>query len=293
MPVLYYCDQYEIPLPTGHKFPMRKYGLLREALGADARFSFAPAPLAPRAALEAVHDPSYVAQILEGRAAAPLMRRIGFPWSEQLVLRTLASVGGTMAAAAEALREGWGGNLAGGTHHASRSEGAGFCVFNDIAVAIAASGVARAAVLDLDVHQGDGTAMIFAGNEHVLTVSVHAGNNFPFRKQPGKIDIPLADGTGDEEYLAVLAGLLPRVFAFRPRIVFYQSGVDALACDKLGRLKMTPEGLRERDRMVFTACRDAGVPCAVTLGGGYSDPIEQTVEAHANTFRTALAIYSK
>ncbi len=287
---LLYSDHHEIPLPPGHKFPAGKYRLLRERLAAGGGFQFEPAPAAAAGAIAAVHDAGYVRRFLDGTLDPRIMRRIGFPWSEQLVLRTLASVGGTLAAAKDALDAGVGGNLAGGTHHAFRDEGSGFCVFNDIAVAIAANGL-RAAVVDLDVHQGDGTAAIFEGDPGVLTFSMHAKNNFPFRKRPGKIDVELRDGTRDEEYLAALARSLPDVLDFRPEIVFYQSGVDALETDRLGRLALTPAGLAERDRRVLSECRRRGVPVAITLGGGYSEPIEVTVEAHATTFRTAASVF--
>ena len=223
------------------------------------------------------------------------MRRIGFPWSEQLARRTLASVGGTLAAAEDALATGFGGNLAGGTHHASRAQGSGFCVFNDLAVAILAlrrsERVRRAAVLDLDVHQGDGTASIFSPDEEVLTISLHGENNFPFRKQRSRIDVGLPDGTGDEEYLSRLRDVLPSLLEFRPQIVFYQSGVDGLAGDRLGRLALSHEGLMQRDREVFEISRLHDIPVVVTLGGGYAGPIARTVEAHANTFRMAAAVF--
>jgi acetoin utilization deacetylase AcuC-like enzyme len=273
---------------------MRKYRLLRETLAADGCFMFEPAPFAPVAHLELAHDSGYVQAFLNGTLDPKTLRRIGFPWSENLVRRSLASVGGTVAAARDALAHGWGGNLAGGTHHAFRAEGSGFCVFNDIAVAICtlrAEGLlVRAAVVDLDVHQGDGTAKIFEDDAGVLTLSVHGSNNFPFRKQESRIDVALPDGTEDAPYLEALKSVLPRVFAFRPEIVFYQSGVDALAADTLGRLKLTHAGLRERDRIVFSTCKAHGTPCAVTLGGGYSDPIEPTVQAHAATFHTAAEL---
>ena len=202
--------------------------------------------------------------------------------------RTLASVGGTLSAASEALETGWGGTLAGGTHHAFRGEGSGFCVSNDIAVAIAwlrATGkIKQAAVVDLDVHQGDGTAHIFQDNPEVLTLSVHCKNNFPLRKQVSKIDVELPAGTGDAAYLQVVESVLPRVAEFAPEIVFYQSGVDGLKSDRLGHLELTRAGMRERDRMVMSAVR---VPLVITLGGGYSNPIELTVQAHASTFRIA------
>jgi len=288
---LFYTDQYAIDLPPEHRFPMPKYRMIRDLLAADGWFDFVAAPLASSDTVELAHDPAYVARFLKGAVSPQDMRRIGFPWSEQLVRRTMASVGGTLSATAEAFSTGWGGTLAGGTHHAFRSEGSGYCVFNDIAVAIQslrhAGRVSRVAVIDVDVHQGDGTAQIFADEPSVLTFSIHCESNFPFRKQQSKIDVSLVEGTGDEDYLAQLEAVLPRVFEFRPEIVFYQSGVDGLYADALGKLKLTHEGLKQRDRAVMTAVRAAGVPFVVTLGGGYAKPIELTAEAHANTFRVA------
>jgi acetoin utilization deacetylase AcuC-like enzyme len=294
-PTLYYTDHHEIPLPPGHKFPLEKYRLLRESLMREGGFHFVPAPLAEPEVIGLAHDAGYVDQFLAGMLSPAAMRRIGFPWSPQLVARSLASVGGTLAATETAMREGWGGTLAGGTHHAFRAEGSGFCVFNDIAVAILwlrrEGRARRAAVLDLDVHQGDGTAQIFQHDAAVLTVSVHGQNNFPFRKQRSRIDVELPDGTGDEEYLRVLDRVLPPVLAFAPEVLFYQSGVDPLAADTLGRLALSHAGLQERDRRVMEAARGAGVPLVITLGGGYARPIEHTVLAHANTFRVALATF--
>ena len=294
---LYYCDQHELPLPPGHRFPIRKYGLLRETLHATGAFKFVASPLAARETITVVHDPNYVDAFLAGTLQPDVLRRIGFPWSQGLVNRTLASVGGTLAATDDALAIGIGGGLAGGTHHAFRSEGSGFCVFNDIAVAIANllhhGRIARAAVLDLDVHQGDGTAKIFEDDPQVLTISVHGRNNFPFRKQTSKLDIDLPDGCPDEAYLAAVERAISAAVAFRPDIVFFQSGVDGLDSDKLGRLGLTHAGLKRRDEMVLGAVRSARIPCVITLGGGYSDPIELTVEAHANTFRTAALLFSK
>lgn len=289
---LYYCDHHEIPLPEGHKFPIRKYRLLREQLAADGSYQFVASEFAPKEIIKRVHDEQYVEQFLAGELPPQVQRRIGFPWSEQLVRRTLGSVGGTLAAANDALTGGFGGNLAGGTHHAFRNEGSGFCVFNDIAVATLWAreqrGVQRVAVVDLDVHQGDGTAKIFEDDPQVLTLSLHGRKNFPFRKQRSKLDVELEDGTGDEEYLATLERVLPQVFAFQPELVFFQSGVDALLCDRLGRLSLTHEGMNRRDQMVIGACREQGVPLVVTLGGGYGDPIESTVAAHVTTFRVAF-----
>ena len=229
---------------------------------------------------------------LDGTLSAAAVRRIGFPWSREMVDRTLASAGATLAATRDALTVGWGGTLAGGTHHALYAEGAGFCVVNDIAVAIRKlqhdRGIGRAAVIDLDVHQGDGTAAIFQDDQRVFTFSMHGAANFPFRKQPSRLDIALRDGTEDDDYLRRLAQALPEVLAFAPEIVFYQAGVDTLASDRLGRLSLTSDGLAARDRMVFEACR--GIPFVVTMGGGYSEPIELTVEAHAQTYRLAAQL---
>jgi acetoin utilization deacetylase AcuC-like enzyme len=290
---LFYCDHVEIPLPDGHKFPMRKYRLLRERIIEDGFWKLESAEPAPVETIKLAHDPDYVDHFVSGTLAANAMRRIGFPWSEGLVKRTLASAGGTLAATRDAIETGFGGTLAGGTHHAFRAEGSGFCVFNDVAVAIRAHRFQRAAVLDLDVHQGDGTAHFFEDEPSVLTISLHGANNFPFRKQRSKIDVELPDKTGDEEYLQALDSVLPRVMEFEPDIVFYLSGVDALASDVLGRLALTPEGLKERDRRVIGECHRHGSPLVITLGGGYSKPIELTAEAHATTFRVAAEIYGR
>jgi acetoin utilization deacetylase AcuC-like enzyme len=292
---LFYTDQYVITLPDGHKFPVRKYGLVRQMLQADGRFHFERAPLAAPETIELAHDPAYVRGFMAGELSAAAMRRIGLPWSDVLVNRSRASVGATVGAANDAIASGWGGTLGGGTHHAFRSEGAGFCVFNDIAVAIQSlrkdGKTQRAAVIDLDVHQGDGTAEIFAGDPDVFTLSIHCQSNFPFRKQISKLDVALPDKVEDAEYLKTLESVLPAIFSFGPEIIFYQSGVDALATDFLGRLSLTPQGLTDRDRMVMTAVRDSGVPMVLTSGGGYSKPIELSAEAQANTYRTAWEVF--
>jgi acetoin utilization deacetylase AcuC-like enzyme len=272
-----------------------KYGLLRERLAATGLFELTPAPMAAREQIARAHEPAYVEAFLEGALDAKAQRRIGFPWSESLVRRTLASVGGTLAATGEALARGWGGNLAGGTHHAFRGGGAGYCVFNDIAVAIehlrAEQGVRRAAVVDLDVHQGDGTAEIFEDDPGVYTLSLHGENNFPFHKKRSCVDVALPDGTGDDDYLEALRVILPWVFEFQPDMVFYQAGVDPLASDTLGRFALTPQGLAARVRMVMEAARQAGAPLVITLGGGYSVPAEITAAAHANTFLIAAEVF--
>ncbi len=294
---LFYCDHHQIELPEGHRFPMAKYRLLRQVLETDGRYLLRPAQAAGREQIERAHDAAYVESFLGGTLPRQAMRRIGFPWSESLVRRTLCSVGGTLAASRVALASGYGGVLAGGTHHAFRSEGSGYCVFNDIAVAalwmLEERGLPRVAVVDCDVHQGDGTAQIFENDPRVFTLSLHGKKNFPFRKQRSSLDVELEDGTGDEEYLAALGEAVEAVLAWQPAAIFFQSGVDSLACDRLGRLALTHEGLRSRDRLVLSACRDRAIPLVVTLGGGYGEPLEATVEAHANTYRTALEICSK
>ncbi|HWX94398.1 MAG TPA: histone deacetylase [Terriglobales bacterium] len=318
---LFYTDHYSVPLPPEHRFPIQKYRMLRELLERDGLFAFEPAPLAELETIALAHDWTYMDAFVHGRLSAEAVRRIGFPWSEGLVTRTLASVGSTLAATREALATGWGGTMAGGTHHAFAGEGSGFCVFNDIAVAArwvqtsqevaeltlgradegacsyvgrgdsqeGGSGrrVTRVAVIDLDVHQGDGTAHIFRDEPSVFTLSVHCKNNFPLRKQQSKMDVELDAGVGDAEYLRVLGEVLPRVWEFQPEIVFYQSGVDGLGSDRLGRLQLTHDGLKERDRMVIWGARQLGVPFVITIGGGYAQPIALTAEAHANTFRVA------
>jgi acetoin utilization deacetylase AcuC-like enzyme len=295
VPKLFYSDQHAIPLPPGHKFPVQKYRMVRDILSAEQMFEFEAAPFAAVEDIKRVHDPAYVDAFLSGALSPAAYRRIGFPASAGLIERTLASVGGTLAATKLALKVGWGGNLAGGTHHAFRGEGSGFCVFNDIAVAISwareNAGTKRAAVIDLDVHQGDGTAEIFSGDSTVLTLSLHGKSNFPFRKQQGSIDVALEDRTGDAEYLLRLEAVLPRVAEHAPEIIFYQAGVDGLASDTLGKLALTMEGLAQRDRMIFEFASKLAIPLVITQGGGYSKPIELTAQAHANVYRAASRFF--
>jgi acetoin utilization deacetylase AcuC-like enzyme len=293
----WHCDGREVPLPEGHRFPMQKYKLLRQRLLEEQVFSegelFASG-LVERELLLFAHEPSYVDAVFQGTLTDTELRRLGFPWSEGLVLRSRASVFGTVAAARAALDDGIACNLAGGTHHAFAAEGTGFCVFNDIAVAartLFREGLAeRAAVIDLDVHQGDGTAAIFAGDPSVFTFSMHGAKNFPFRKQESSLDLELPDGCGDAEYLSLLERYLPLVLdEAASQIVFFQAGVDPLDGDRLGRLKLSLAGLRLRDRMVLRAARERGLPIVVTLGGGYARPVSLSVEAHLGTFREARA----
>jgi acetoin utilization deacetylase AcuC-like enzyme len=292
---LFYCDRHHFPLPEGHKFPLAKYRLLRETLESDAVFDLTDAPKAAVDDITPIHSEDYVRGFLAGTLDAKLMRRIGFPWSPELVTRTLASAGGTLEATRTALRTGFGGTLAGGTHHAFHNEGAGFCVFNDLAIAVGMARreyqVRRAAIIDLDVHQGDGTASLFNRNPEIFTLSLHGAHNFPFRKQQSSLDVELADQTGDAEYLTTLEVALERVWDSRPQLVLFQAGVDGLATDRLGRLSLTLEGLGRRDSLVIGQAYQRGIPLVITLGGGYSDPIALTVAAHAQTFRLAASIY--
>ena len=298
---VFHSDSHLVPLPAGHRFPMAKYALLREALletGLLRAEELVPAELVGLAELRRVHTPAYVAAVLEGRLSEAEVRRLGFPWSEALVRRSRAAVGGTCAAAGVALEEGVAGNLAGGTHHAFAEHGEGFCVFNDIAVSIRAlqadGRIARAVVVDLDVHQGNGTAAIFAGDASVFTFSMHGQHNFPFRKQASSLDVGLPDGTTDAAYLEALYRQLPQVLeAARPDLVYYQAGVDPLAEDTLGRLALSRAGLQARDAFVFETAQRRGLPLVVTLGGGYARPLRCSLEAHLGTYRAARAVYGR
>jgi acetoin utilization deacetylase AcuC-like enzyme len=296
----FFCDTYAVALPPGHRFPMPKYRLLRDRLvgeGVLAAQEMEESDVIDRPSLVLAHTPEYLEAVFSGTLSEADQRRLGFCWSEALVARSRASVFGTVAAARAALRDGLAGNLAGGTHHAHADRGTGFCVFNDIAVAartLQREGlIERALVVDLDVHQGDGTAAIFAGDESVFTFSMHGAKNFPFRKQRSSLDVELADGCQDPEYIDTLERHLPDVIdRARPDILFFQAGVDPLEHDLLGRLKLSLDGLRLRDRIVARAARDRGVPLVLTLGGGYANPIALSVEAHLGTWREARRAFA-
>jgi len=293
-----YADIYTFELPAGHRFPIEKYRLCRERLIAEGTVEagqLVVPELCPREVLEGVHHPDYVDRTFEGRLSRIEIRRLGFPWSETLVRRSLCSVAGTIQAAEYALREGAGGNFAGGTHHAYPDHGEGFCVFNDIAVAarhLQMRGlVERVAVVDCDVHQGNGTAFIFREDSRVFTLSLHGKNNYPFEKEQSTLDVELEDGVGDEEYLDHLEDALEEVFRFHPQIVFYLAGVDTLKNDRFGKLSMTLDGLKERDRLVLSEARKRDLPVAIAFGGGYAELLEDVVEAHANTYRIAESLF--
>jgi len=291
---------YAFPLPEGHRFPIAKYAQLRERVIADGIVPADCVHEPARASVDdllLVHTADYVDRFTRGALASGEERRLGFPWSQALVERSYRSAGGTVEAARAALDRGIAMNLAGGTHHAFPSHGEGFCVFNDVAVAIRAlqrdRAIDRAAVIDLDVHQGNGTHAVFAGDDRVFTFSMHGGRNYPFRKVAGDLDVELEDRTGDDAYLALLADALPGVIeAARPDLVVYLAGADPHEHDRLGRLALTFDGLARRDSLVLEQCREVGIPVVITIAGGYGIPIADTVRAHATTAAIA-ARYSR
>jgi len=273
--LIYRTDQFPMPLPAGHRFPAEKYALLGQAVASLAPDRLAEAPAATPAELMLAHDADYVGRMLDGSVAPAIMREIGLPWSEALVERSCRSVGATLAAARSALQYGAGVNLAGGTHHAGHAKGGGFCVFNDVAVSIRVlqqeGRIRRAAVIDLDVHQGNGTAELFGADARVFTLSLHGEKNFPFRRVASTLDVNLPDGTGDSAYLAALDQALATLAAgFQPDIVFYLAGADPYAGDRLGRLSLSHDGLMQRDARVFDLCEQKQWPLAVVMAGGYA-----------------------
>jgi acetoin utilization deacetylase AcuC-like enzyme len=300
---IFHTDHYVLPLPEGHRFPMRKYALLRARVQAVAGDLLCDPPAATDGELALAHDREYIRRIATGEVDARAMRRIGFPWSPQMVERSRRSAGATVAACRDALavrRAGGAGcsvNLAGGTHHAFADHGEGYCVFNDAAIAARVvqreSLARRIAIVDLDVHQGNGTAAILADDDMVFTFSMHGQNNFPFRKQASDWDIELPDGAGDDEYLSSLGAALPEVFArARPELVIYLAGADPYAGDRLGRLALTKAGLARRDRMVLEACRDRSVPVALAMAGGYAQNVDDIVDIHFATVAAALELFA-
>jgi acetoin utilization deacetylase AcuC-like enzyme len=294
----FYCDHFVLPLPDGHRFPMAKYARLRERVVAERIVDIGDLHEAGPAAWEdlaLVHTPTYLRDVAEGTLPPETQRRIGFPWSPAMVERARRSVGATIAAARGALADGAAANLAGGTHHAFSDRGEGFCVFNDVAVAsrvlLREGAVRRIAVVDCDVHQGNGTAAIFADDPLVFTLSIHGARNFPFRKEASDLDITLEDGATDADYLPLVEEHVPRVLdAHAPDIVFYVSGADPYHGDRLGRLKLTIDGLRRRDALVFAACRARRIPVVVTMAGGYAADVDAIVTIHANTIREAAQV---
>ena len=294
----FYSDTFNLNLPEGHRFPGGKYTMLRRRLLEDGVLGTEQLRLSPPVAeadLRRAHAADYIASIDSGAIEPSAMRRIGFPWSEHIATRARATMGGAVAAARAALKDGLSGQLAGGTHHAHYDFGSGYCVFNDFAVAALAildeGRAARVAIIDLDVHQGDGNAAILGPREDVFILSVHGEKNFPFRKVASDLDVALPDGAGDAAYLAALDDALPAVWAFKPDIVLYQAGVDPLKQDKLGRMALSHDGLAARDRLVLGACKARALPVSMAIGGGYADPIEASVAAYANTYKEAKALW--
>lgn len=297
---VFYHDHFVLPLPPGHRFPMSKYQLLRTAV-AKAGFSkpgsMKVGPAATNEQLLRAHTKRYVAAVQNGTLSAQEMRRIGFPWSPQLVIRSGRSVGSTVAAAEIALKEGIAVSLAGGTHHAGPDWGQGYCVFNDSVVAaraVQAIGLARRVViLDCDVHQGNGTAAITVGDPSIFTFSIHGAKNFPFRKFPSDLDIGLADGTADSEYLEALArGIRVSLERSEPDLAIYLAGADPFVGDRLGRLSLSKPGLAQRDRLVLESCMQVDVPVAVTMAGGYGHEVKDTVDIHFQTVSIAAAVWA-
>lgn len=298
----FYSDHFVLPLPQGHRFPMQKYRMLRDALRhqcADLRLLEAPA--ASDGELALAHTPHYVSSVVSGWLSAAEQREIGFPWTPGMVERSRRSVGATIAAARAALREGLAANLAGGTHHAYADKGGGYCVFNDVAVAARLMQaewhrlhrrLLRVAVIDLDVHQGNGTASIFERDPTVFTLSMHGAKNFPFRKEASDLDVDLPDGCGDEPYLLALEEALRQLEARHadgpPGLIFYVAGADPHEGDRLGRLKLTAAGLAERDRRVLAFARQRRIPLAFSMAGGYGRVIADTVAVQVATYELAL-----
>lgn len=308
---VFYADHFVLPLPPGHRFPMGKYRRLRErvAQAPAGWFDAREAVPASDGELALAHSPSYVSGVVEGLLEPAHQREIGFPWTPQMVERSRRSVGATIAAGRAALAEGVAANLAGGTHHASADRGGGYCVFNDVAVAArlmqaewhrdGSIGIARrpgrrllrVLVVDLDVHQGNGTASIFRDDPSVFTFSMHGEKNFPFRKVSGDLDIDLPDGCGDAQYLSALDAGFDEIWRRHrehpPELAFYLAGADPHEGDRLGRLRLSMEGLAERDRRVFDVLRDRQIPVAVSMAGGYGRDIEDTVAIQWRTLELA------
>lgn len=295
----FYSDDTALALPPGHRFPAEKYGRLRQRLMEEGIVSPAdliPAKPATDEQLLRVHTRDYLERLVQGQLTEKEVRRLGFPWSPALVERARRSTGGTIMAGRTAAKEGVAANLAGGTHHAHPNHGAGFCTFNDVAVAARAlqseTLARRILIVDCDVHQGDGTARIFQDDPSVFTFSIHGRGNYPFNKAESDLDLALPDGAGDEEYLAALKdGIGQSIERAQADMVFYLAGADPFMGDTFGRMGLTKAGLAERDRWVLSACREADLPVAITMAGGYARRIDDIVDIHAQTLKIATDLY--
>jgi acetoin utilization deacetylase AcuC-like enzyme len=291
----YYADHFVLPLPENHRFPMSKYARLRERILAESVIAPEDLSVPPPATDDEIllaHDADYLARVKTGELTPAEIRRIGFPWSLEMVERSRRSSGATICAARTALSEGVAANLAGGTHHAGRNHGEGYCVFNDSPIAARVmqreGRVRRVVVIDCDVHQGNGTAEITQGDDSIFAFSIHGERNFPFRKIAGDLDLGLADNTGDAEYLNLLEVALERVLGLtQPDLAIYVSGADPFVDDKLGKLALTKTGLAARDRMVLGMCHAERIPVAVSMGGGYAAQVDDIVDIHLQTIKIA------
>ena len=296
---IFYSPYYYADIGEGHVFPIRKFEMVRDKLLAEATIA-ADEVTQPEPAdvndLKLVHTEDYITRLVNGELTPKEIRRLGLPWSRSLVRRSFHAISGTIEAAKFAIENQVASNLAGGTHHAYPDRGEGFCVLNDVAVAVRVlerdKRAERFLIIDCDVHQGNGTAFIFRNSPEVFTFSMHGAKNYPLFKENSTLDIELADKTGDMEFLATLEQALSRIMSHDPDLIFYLAGADPYERDKLGRLGLTIEGLRQRDEMVLGMARSRGVPVVTTMSGGYAEEIADTVEIHCNTIRAVKAVYS-
>ena len=294
---VFYTDHFVLPLPEGHRFPMQKYSMLREAVQTFTPDSMEVAPAANDDELLLAHDAAYIERMSNGTLTAAEIRQIGFPWSPLMAERARRSAGATIAAAKASLSERCAINLAGGTHHAFRDHGEGFCCYNDAAITARVLqrnfGIKRVLICDLDVHQGNGTASILSGDPSVFTFSMHGARNYPVRKEISTLDVELDDGCDDGTYLEKLHTHLPKIIAeFQPNAVIYLAGADPFEGDRLGRLKLSKTGLQTRDRFVMNTAREAAIPITVTMAGGYAHNVTDIVDIHFTTVRTAFEVFA-
>ena len=290
----FYTDHFVLPLPAGHRFPMEKYSRLRDLVAVLPEVELLEAPSATDTQILYAHDPTYLIKVIKGNLSPEEQRKIGFPWSEKMVERSRRSAGASVAAAKIAFNEGIAANLAGGTHHAYRDQGSGFCVFNDAAIAARTlqkeiNPKLKIAVVDLDVHQGNGTAAILKNDPSIFTLSIHGKNNFPFTKEQSDLDIDLPDGCDDQNYLHALEAALEELNTrFSVDFIIYLAGADPHEHDRLGKLKLSKNGMQRRDEMVFQYAKEGQIPLALSMAGGYGKNIETTVEIHFQTVQSAL-----